>query len=118
MKSAGLALVLAAVAFLVWGLCLHGLKHFSGTLALGLVAAALVVLAVGTGMLGGRGLLGAFLLLVGLVGLFLAALPDPEGVLTFRLAVLALSVLLVAGGFWLLVSFLAKRHGASRSNRR
>jgi hypothetical protein len=112
-RPIGLFFVLVGVAIPVWLLGFHGAKYFNGILDLVFLVIALAIFLLGSGILGGRALLGSLALLVGLVGAFLALLPDREAVPSFRFGVLAISTVLIMAGLgllaWLLVDHVGSR---------
>jgi hypothetical protein len=82
----------------VWLVGFRGLKHFDGILGLMLLVTALAIFLLGANLLGGRGLLGSLALLVGLLGVFLAALTDRQAEPSFRFGVLVVSPVLILAG--------------------
>jgi hypothetical protein len=108
-RATGLGLVIIGVAILTWDLGFHGPDHAGGVAILALMAVGFAVLLAGSAFLGGRGLLGSLLLVLGLVGAFLAALPDREAVPVFRFSVLAVSAMLIVAGLSVIVWLLLGR---------
>ena len=103
------------VAIPVWLLGFHGLRYFNGVLDLVFLVIALGIFLLGSGLLGGRTLLGSLALLLGLVGAFLAVLSDREAGPSFRVGLMAISTVLTITGLGLLVWLLVD-HAASRGN--
>lgn len=109
-SGAGLAVV--GAASLVWLFPFRGLRHLEGFTVVLLVVVSFALILVGVGLLGGRRLLAPVLLAAGLLGGFLAAVPDRECVVTFRASLGAVSGLLfVAGSILTTYTLLERRSG-------
>ncbi len=110
----GAGLIIVGAALLVWLLVFTGLRHLTGVTAALLVVLSLALLLVGVGFLGGRRLLGPVLLAVGVLGCFLAAVPDEEGVEAFRASLGAVSGGLFVAGAIVTCTSLARRRTLRR----
>jgi len=108
-RATGLVLVIIGIAILTWVLGFHGPEQAGGVVILALIVVGLALLLAGSAFLGGQGLLGSLLLLLGLVGAFLAALPDREAVPVFRFSVLAVSAVMIVASLTIIVRLLLVR---------